>query len=1549
MACLWAWADNTVTVSYNGNTATVTVDDNVAQYLTVTQSGAHVSIVQGAVTDEITYTLTGTSNDGEFYMSGSYKATIELNGLTLTNTTPVYSGAAVHIQNSKRINVKVVTGTTNTLTDAASGSQKGCLYVKGHAEFKQYGTLNIVGRVDHGIKAGEYISIKNATINVTSSVGDGISCNQYFLMESGALNISGTGDDGIQCDLDGTTSTGMTVDHEDEDSGNLYLSGGTITINCSAVAAKGIKSVGDVYISDNVVINVTTLGHGMWDSTDQEAKAACCLDADGNITISGGTTTLIATGSGGKGMKCDNTLTITGGNTTVSTSGGLYYNNGSTQNLNYTGNVDSVNDNYLCAPKGVKAGTKTTSGYNTTYSGGIDISGGKISVTTTGNNAEGIESKNYLSVTGGEITVDAHDDGINAAQDLTITDGYVYARGSNNDGIDANGNVLIYGGLIYAIGASSPEVAIDANSEGGKKFYFYGGTIIAIGGLERGSELNQTCYQSSSWSQNTWYSLTFGSTVIAFRTPASGGSPLVVSAPSTPTVKSGVTVSGGTSIFEGKCYLDATCTGGSNVSLSQYTSGGGSNPPGPGNNYTITATANPTAGGSVSGAGSYPRNATCTLTATANSGYTFTNWKKGNTVVSTNATYSFQVTGNASYVANFTQTTTSYTITATANPTNGGTVSGAGTYTSGSTATLRATANTGYNFVNWTKNGQQVSTNATYSFTVNGNASYVANFAEVITGPYITLESYTPNTALIGESTNLSLTFKNTGTAATSGTTTVTLTSSNPNVTIDGTGSFGTLAVNATATVSGFQFTLGSGVTLGSNVTLHYTATNGSNTWEGDLTITPNQIFTVTVAANNADYGTVTGGGEYNYGQSCTVIATPADGYMFTNWTNNGVVVSTNATYTFNVTDNTNLVANFSEGVMIGSGTETKDYLPSYSYYKYSLTEQIYTPAELGGAGLITSIAFYNDGAEKSRTYDFYMKATTKSNFTSKTDWIAVSAEDKVFSGSVTMVAGGWTTITFSTPFVYDGTSNVVLVADDNSNAYTNAPHMACRVFTASNQALYYWDDNLNFNPLSPPTTAGSSSSWSGATNDVLSVKNQLIVTKEAFGDCMTPTQLTATEVGPDFVKLSWIENGASEEWVVVCNGNSVEADTNEDFILDGLDPETEYTIKVRPACNENLFSNSITVTTLEACPAPQNVEVSHITGNAAMVTWAGYNDSYLVQLGAPAFMVSENFDNGIPTDWSNDATYPWTIVDGHIQSGNSGVSNSTSSISVTVTYPADGTISFDFWSRGEGSDSYDWDNSRFYIDGEMIFRYGAHTDWESYSAEVTAGTHTFTWTYKKDSSVNPTGDCFIVDNVEMKSGETNWSDPFAVENVAYTFRGLSPETMYCVRVQGVCDGTGTDWSETVVFTTTELELVTQTIELTAGYNWVSFYVEAGDPVELLDMLKASLGDKGLSIEANGLGTIYDGVEWFGDLDYEGIYNEQMYLIEVSTDCTVELQGTPVDPTLYEITINPGYNWIGFPSSVEVPVVDALADFEAEDEDMIEGPDGVLYYWDEWS
>lgn len=575
-----AVTDNTVQVAYNAESADITVAGNIARLLTITQTGAHVSIIQSTdVAEEITYTLSGTSSDGGFYNEGAFKATVELNNLNLTNVSAVYSGAAVHIQNSKRIKVKPLNGTTNTLVDAANGKQKGCLYIKGHAEFAQKGTLNVTGNVKHGIKTGEYFSIKNSTINILSAVGDGINCEQFFLMESGTITINNVADDGLQCDIEDTTvgSTGETTDHEEEDSGNIYISGGSLTMNITGVACKGIKSEGNIAISGGE-FTITTSGIGMWDTEDLETKAAACISSDANITISGGTLNLTSTGSGGKGLKCDSLLTITGGTMTIKTTGALYFNNGTTENTNYTGNTDNIDSKYYSSPKGIKAGIKTESGsgWNVTYTyaGGIIISGGMISVSTSGRNAEGIESKSTLVINDGEVVVNAYDDGINAASDLTINGGLVYSRSTNNDGIDANGNVYIKGGLVYAIGASSPELAIDANSEEQKKLYVQGGTIVAIGGLENGASLTQSCYKASSWSKNTWYALTVGSDVFAFKTPSSGGSNLIVSGASTPTLKSGVTASG-TEIFDGVGYYPATATGGSSVSLSSYTGGGG--------------------------------------------------------------------------------------------------------------------------------------------------------------------------------------------------------------------------------------------------------------------------------------------------------------------------------------------------------------------------------------------------------------------------------------------------------------------------------------------------------------------------------------------------------------------------------------------------------------------------------------------------------------------------------------------------------------------------------------------------------------------------------------------------------------------------------------------------------------------------------------------------------------------------------------------------------------------------------------------------------------
>ena len=142
--------------------------------------------------------------------------------------------------------------------------------------------------------------------------------------------------------------------------------------------------------------------------------------------------------------------------------------------------------------------------------------------------------------------------------------------------------------------------------------------------------------------------------------------------------------------------------------------------------YTITATANPTAGGTVEGGGTYSHGAECTLTATANEGYAFNGWIKDGMQVSTDASYTFSVTEDAAYEAVFVRT---YTITATADPEDSGSIIGSGTYNEGESCELEAVPASGYTFVNWTENEEVVSTDANYSFTVTGNRDLVAHFA----------------------------------------------------------------------------------------------------------------------------------------------------------------------------------------------------------------------------------------------------------------------------------------------------------------------------------------------------------------------------------------------------------------------------------------------------------------------------------------------------------------------------------------------------------------------------------------------------------------------------------------------------------------------------------------------------------------------------------------------------------------------------------------------------------------------------------------------------
>ncbi len=229
------------------------------------------------------------------------------------------------------------------------------------------------------------------------------------------------------------------------------------------------------------------------------------------------------------------------------------------------------------------------------------------------------------------------------------------------------------------------------------------------------------------------------------------------------------------------------------------------------------------------------------------------------------------------YVWSFT-TGSTYTVSLSSLPALGGTTSGGGTFNSGATVTVNATPNAGFTFTNWTEGGVEVSTNASYIFTINANRILVANFAAI---EYVVSLSSLP---ALGGTTSGGGTF-NSGSIVT--------VTANPNV--------------------GFAFTnwTEGGVEVSTNTNYTFTI-SGNRTLVANFVSTVLQ-YTVTLTANPAAGGAVTqsGTGTYNSGESVTVTATPNAGFTFTNWTEGGTIVSTNANYQFIIIGNRTLDARF--------------------------------------------------------------------------------------------------------------------------------------------------------------------------------------------------------------------------------------------------------------------------------------------------------------------------------------------------------------------------------------------------------------------------------------------------------------------------------------------------------------------------------------------------------------------------------------------------------------------------------------------------------------
>ena len=146
--------------------------------------------------------------------------------------------------------------------------------------------------------------------------------------------------------------------------------------------------------------------------------------------------------------------------------------------------------------------------------------------------------------------------------------------------------------------------------------------------------------------------------------------------------------------------------------------------------YEITATVNPEKVGVVMGKGVYSHGDNVTLVAiSVKTGYEFVNWTEGGEVVSEDVEYSFVATSDRKLIANF--VLLDYYVSAVANAAEAGEILGSGNYNHGEDVTLTAVANEGYKFVNWTEDGEVISSVEEYSFVIIKDRNLVANFEKL--------------------------------------------------------------------------------------------------------------------------------------------------------------------------------------------------------------------------------------------------------------------------------------------------------------------------------------------------------------------------------------------------------------------------------------------------------------------------------------------------------------------------------------------------------------------------------------------------------------------------------------------------------------------------------------------------------------------------------------------------------------------------------------------------------------------------------------------------
>ena len=277
--------------------------------------------------------------------------------------------------------------------------------------------------------------------------------------------------------------------------------------------------------------------------------------------------------------------------------------------------------------------------------------------------------------------------------------------------------------------------------------------------------------------------------------------------------------------------------------------------------------------------------------------------------------------------------------------------------------------------------------------------------------------------------------------------------------------------------------------------------------------------------------------------------------------------------------------------------TDGSEYIPWHSYYKYGLTQQIYTAAEIGMAGTINSITLQLYAAStplQAYTVEIYMvELSDKASFESTSDWVALSASDLVYSGSVDFTSLGTTaedvTFALNDAFTYSGTGNLLIAFRNQTGSYKTG--LRGVVFSGTDNKTHYAQQDGSEYAIAAPGTAGTLTTSRNVITLDITPSGSVVV-------CDKPETLDITEISANSAVLNFsggsgiynVEYKAAgdADWTFATKNTTLTS-----YLLNELIPNTSYQVRIQSVCGENTSAyKSASFKTLIGLPYAESLAV---------------------------------------------------------------------------------------------------------------------------------------------------------------------------------------------------------------------------------------------------------------------------------------------------------------------------------------------------------------------